>query len=83
MSEMDRGDKVVWHQAGDLCRDSGPGPRHKVVTKMDPNHPACALLQVVGGNDARPDDHGRLDRAEPLANPARVSKRGPSCVLSD
>ena len=32
-------------------------------------------ILVAGGYDARPADHGRLDRAEPLANPARRVKR--------
>ena len=28
-------------------------------------------ISAAGGDDARLLDHGRLDRAEPLANPAR------------
>ncbi len=29
---------------------------------------------AAGGYDVRPDDHGRLDRAEPLADPARRAR---------
>ena len=32
-------------------------------------------IDVAGGDEARPD-HGRLDRAEPLANPARERSWG-------
>jgi hypothetical protein len=30
------------------------------------------IILVAGGDDARLVSHGRLGRAEPLANPARV-----------
>jgi hypothetical protein len=43
----------------------------------------CRLSPYVGGRDARPTDHGRLDRAEPLANPARIRKGERACVPCD
>lgn len=41
---------------------------------------ASGRIGVAGGSEARPADHGRLDRAEPLANPARIGEGVSRCV---
>ena len=50
-------------------------PHTAQATLMD----ARERIREAGGDDARPVDHGRLDRAEPLAEPARVWDRGMTC----